>query len=152
MASDDLTELWDLAIYKEVASQALYSAGQKHTSDPAVIALLKELENEEIRHANILKDQKDRSPVVESSGKKEIQNLKTNEYLTATTDVDGASLQEIMVLAIEREQQSVEFYSKMLQTLTSPEAVKLCEILVPQELKHKLKLEKMYDDLYYQEN
>ena len=149
---DDLNELWDVAIYKEIASQALYTASQKHTDNPAVVALLKELVDEETNHVNILKSLKENGLKDSQYYKKEIRDLKMDEYLTAGGAVDGSSLQDIMVVAINREQQSVEFYSHMLPNLNTPDAKKLCEMLIGQELKHKVKLEKMYDDLYYQED
>jgi len=43
---DELTELLDTAIYKEIASQATYTAGQSKTRDPAARALMKELADE----------------------------------------------------------------------------------------------------------
>ena len=43
---DELTELLDTAIYKEIASQAFYIAGQDKTNDPAAKALMKELAGE----------------------------------------------------------------------------------------------------------
>ena len=40
----------DTAIYKEIASQAFYIAGQSKTQDPGAKALMKELAQEELRH------------------------------------------------------------------------------------------------------
>ena len=57
---DELTELLDTAIYKEIASQALYVAGQSKTQDPGARALMKELAQEELRHAEWLKDLKEK--------------------------------------------------------------------------------------------
>ena len=45
---DELTELLDTAIYKEVASQAFYIAGQDKTDDSGARALRKELAREEL--------------------------------------------------------------------------------------------------------
>jgi rubrerythrin len=51
------------------------------------------------------------------------------------------------VLAVE--QGSVEFYSKMMGALVDESAKRVCEGLVHDELKHKLRLETLYDDLFY---
>ena len=48
---DELTELLDKVIYKEIVSQAFYVAGQSKTQDPGVRALMEELAQEELRHA-----------------------------------------------------------------------------------------------------
>ena len=47
---DELADLLDTAIYKEIASQAFYIAGQSKTQDPGAKALMKELAQEELRH------------------------------------------------------------------------------------------------------
>ena len=56
---DELTELIDTAIYKEIASQAVYSADGNKTKDPGAKALLKELANEELKHSQRLKEVKE---------------------------------------------------------------------------------------------
>lgn len=56
---DELTELLDAAIYKEIASQAFYIAGQKKTQDPGAKALMKELAEEELKHSQWLKNLKE---------------------------------------------------------------------------------------------
>jgi len=52
--SDELTDLLDTAIYKEIASQAFYVAGQSKTEDPGAKALMKELAEEELKHLRSL--------------------------------------------------------------------------------------------------
>ena len=44
--SDELTELLDTAIYKGIASQAFFVAGQRNTEDSGAKALMKELAEE----------------------------------------------------------------------------------------------------------
>ena len=57
--SDELTDLLDAAMYKEIASQASYIAGQKKTRDPAAKALMKELAEAELKHSRWLKGHPD---------------------------------------------------------------------------------------------
>ena len=57
---DELVELWDTAIYKEIASQAFYIAGQSKTQDPGAKALMKELAREELKHSQWLKNLKEK--------------------------------------------------------------------------------------------
>lgn len=61
-------------------------------------------------------------------------------------------MQDTLVFAMKREQQSVEFYSRMMGTLTDREAKLVCQRMVQEELSHKLRLELMYDGLFYQED
>jgi len=46
----------------------------------------------------------------------------------------------------------VEFYSRMMGALVDEDAKRVCESLVHEELKHKLRLETLYDDLFYKGN
>jgi len=51
-----LSELLETAMYKEIASQSFYIAGQQKTDDPGARALMKELAEEELRHSQMLKE------------------------------------------------------------------------------------------------
>ncbi len=58
---DELAELLDSAIYKEIASQAVYEAAQKKTEDPVAKTLLQDLAKQEVSHAERLKKLKEKS-------------------------------------------------------------------------------------------
>ena len=69
-----------------------------------------------------------------------------SEYLTGGDTLDGAGLQDTLIFAVKREQQAVDFYSRMMGIMRYQAAKRLCERLVHEELKHKLRLEMFYDD------
>lgn len=146
---DELAELLDSAIYKEIASQAVYEAAQSKTEDPGVKALLKELAKEEFGHAQRLKKLKEQELPKQGWHHEQVPNLKISEYLTGGEKLEGAGLQDTLIFAMKREQQAVEFYSKMVSLMRDETAKNLCASLVNEELKHKLRLEILYDDLFY---
>ncbi|MBI4304639.1 MAG: ferritin family protein [Chloroflexi bacterium] len=148
---DELTELIDTAIYKEIASQAFYIAGQSRTPDPGARALMKELANEELGHSRLLKSLKEKGLKGRKWHIEKVPDLKISEYLTGVDTLEGASLQETLIFATKREQQSIEFYSRMTSVIGDEDARNLCEKLVTEEMKHKLRLETLYDKLFYQE-
>ena len=150
--SDELTEVLETALYKEIAAEAFYSAGQNNTTDPGAKALMKELAEEERRHVQILKGLKERDWEKGQWRREKIHNLMISEYLTGSDKLEGAGFQGTLVTAMKREQQSLEFYSRMMGALRDEEAKRLCERLVHDELKHKHRLEVLYDDLFYQED
>ncbi len=78
-----------------------------------------------------------------------VADLKISDYLTGPDTLKGAGLQDTLIFAMKKEQQSIEFYSKMMGALTDEAAKLVCEGLVHDELKHKLRLEIMYDDMFY---
>lgn len=149
---DELTDLLDTAIYKEIASQAFYIAGQSKTQDPGARALMKELAQEESRHAEWLKDLKEKGVERLNWRQERVQNLMISEYVTSSETLEGAGLQDTLTFAMKREQQSIEFYSKLMSVMRDEAAKRLCERLVHDELKHKLRLEMFYDDFFYGED
>jgi len=150
--SDELTDLLDTAIYKEIASQAFYIAGQSKTQDPGARALMKELAQEESRHAEWLKDFKEKGVEKLNWHQERLHNLRISEYLTGGETLEGASLQGTLTFAMRRERQSIEFYSKLMSVMRDEAAKRLCERLVHEELKHKMRLETFYDDFFYGED
>ncbi len=150
--SDELAELLDTTIYKEIVSQAFYIAGQSRTQDAGAKVLMKELAEEELKHSQWLKNLKEKGLEKLSWHQKKVPNLMISEYLTGGDTLEGAGLQETLVFAMKREQQAVEFYSKMMGIMRDETAKHLCERLVREELKHKLKLEMFYDDFFYGED
>ena len=150
--SDELTELLDTAIYKEIASQAFYIAGQRTTQDQGAKTLMKELAEEELKHSQWLKDIREKGLNKRSLHQDEVLNLGISEYLTGGGTLEGASLQDTLIFAMKREQQSIEFYSRLMGVMRDDSAKHMCERLVHEELKHKLRLEIFYDDFFYGEN
>ncbi len=145
--TDELTELLDTAIYREIASQALYIAGQNKTQDPSAKALMKELAEEELKHSQWLKNLREKELAKQDWHQEKVPNLMISEYLSGGDTLEGAGLQDTLLFAIKHEQQAVEFYSKMMGIMRDETAKHLCEKLVHEELKHKLKLETFYDDM-----
>jgi len=149
---DKLAELLDTAMYREIALQAFYVAGQSRTEDPGARALMKELAEEEAKHSEWLKDLREKDLEKKNWHREKIPNLMISEYLTGSDTLEGASLQDVLVFAMKREQAALEFYSRMMGAMRDEPAKYLCQSLVHEELKHKLKLEMLYDDLFYWED
>ena len=146
---DELTQMLDTAIYKEIASQALYIAAQSQTQDPAAIVLMKELAEEERKHSQRLKNLREKGPGKPGWHQKMVPNLMISDYLTGADTIEGAGLQDTLIFAMKHEQQSIEFYSNMMGVSRDQSTKRLCQRLVHEELKHKLRLETLYDDLFY---
>ena len=149
---DELTELLDTAIYKEIASQAFYIAGQNKTQDPGARELMREMAEQELGHAERLKRLKEKGVGKGGWHRDKVPNLRVSEYLVGGETLEGAGLQDTLLFAMKREQQPVEFYSRMMSVLREKPAKRLCQGLVAEELRHKLRLELLYDDLFYGED
>ena len=148
---DELSEVLDTAMYKEIASQAMYEAAQRKTDDPGAKELLKDLAGQEVKHSEKLKDLK-QTGLVKQWHQGEIADLKVSNYLTGGDTLEGAGLQDTLIFAMKREEESVDFYRKMMGMMREEAAKQLCANLVNEELKHKKRLETLYDQLFYGED
>ena len=146
----EIDELWETARYREIASNAFYTAGQAQTDDPGARALMKKLAADEAKHLGWLIEYQKHGDT--SARHEKVRDLMTSEYLTGADTLEGAGLQETVVFAIKREQQAVDFYTRLTATLTSASGKALCEQLATQELRHKIKLELLYERLFLKEN
>ncbi len=152
MVSEELTQVFDTAIYKEIASEAFYIAGQSRTQDSGARALMRELASEELKHSEHLKELKDSGLSDKDWHQDRVPGLMITEYLTGGDSLEGAGLQDTLIFAMKREQEAVEFYSKLMAVMGDEVAKRLCARLVEEELEHKLKLEILYDNLFYGED
>jgi rubrerythrin len=146
--SEDMLELWDTAIYKEIASQSLYIEARNETEDPAAEMMLARLADEELKHAEILKKLKEAGWKPEEWSATKVADLKTSEYLRAPDTLAGVGLQEVLIFAMKREQQSMEFYTRLMGSARQEEAKALCARLAQEELKHEMKLELEYERMF----
>ena len=146
---DELSEVLDSAIYKEIASQAVYEAAQQKTDAPGARELLKELARQEVKHAEKLKNLKQKGLAKQQWYQKKITDLKISDYLTGGATLEGAGLQDTLIFAMKREDESVDFYRKMMGMMRAEEAKQLCAGLANEELGHKMRLEILYDQLFY---
>jgi rubrerythrin len=144
---EEIIELLDSAIYKEIASEALYLAVQHKTDDPGASKLMQELAAEEKNHSQWISALKDRG-TARSWHKGVVADLKISEHLTGADRLDGAGLQDTLVFAMKREQESIDFYSRLMGLMRTRSGKVLCRKLANEELRHKLKLEITYDDLF----
>jgi rubrerythrin len=147
---DELSEVLDSAIYKEIASQAVYEAAQQKTDDAGAKELLKELAGQEAKHAEKLKVLKEKGVAKQQWHQGEIADLRISNYLTGGETLKGAGLQDTLIFAMKREEESVEFYRKMTGPMREEKAKELCAKLASEELGHKKRLETLYDRLFYE--
>jgi len=143
---DELSEVLDSAIYKEIASQAVYEAAQQKTDDPGAKELLKELASQETKHAEKLKVLKEKGLGKQQWSQEEMTDLKISNYLTGGETLEGAGLQDTLIFAMKREEKALKLYNEMQTKTQDDEYLKLFKILAQEEAKHKRALETMYDD------
>jgi rubrerythrin len=149
---NEIRELLDLAMDREIAAEAFYIAGQRKTTDPGAVDLMRELAAEESKHYRRIKALKEDGLNSQKLPPGKLADLMLSEYLVDTPISEAATLQDVITAAMKREQYSQEFYAKMTQLSENKAFQQLCERLMQEERKHKAKLEIFYDDFFYKEN
>ena len=146
---DNIRELLDTAINREIVSQAAYNSGLGMTEDPGMKALLKDLAQDEMRHSEMLRSIKENGWLEQGWHRDMVEDLKQHGYLVDTETLQSAGLEETLIYILKREQQSIEFYTRLMETMRSFFAKRLCERLAHDEIRHKLRLDIFYDNLFY---
>ncbi len=148
MATLDVKEVIKQAAQQEDKAYKFYMDALKFVKDAAAQLWLKELAGEEIKHKEMLQNF-DASKVKKFKPEK-IQDLHITEYLVDKDISEVKDFQDVLIVAMKKEQKSYNFYVGMAKSTDNPEMKNLCKILAQEELKHKHKLELYYDDNVYQ--
>jgi rubrerythrin len=149
---EELVALLDVALDREIVSQSFYLAGQKKTQDVGAIRLMQEMYQAEEKHYAWLMEFKAQGARLKVESPGVMHDLMISETLVDTGIPSQAGLQDVIVAAMKREENSVDFYSKMKQAMDNESGKTLCDRLILEETHHKLRLEKFYDDFFNKEN
>ena len=139
-------EILQFAIDKEKEAVTFYNDLSKKETTTSLKTTFKELAQEEAKHVKLLTGISKNKTVIESYEVKEIANLKISDYLTEIEYEDGMLMEDILTLAMKREEMAAKLYQDLAEKTSDQESIKLFKLLVQEESEHKLTFEKMYDD------
>lgn len=139
-------EILSFAIDREKEAVTFYTDLSKKESTTSIKQTFKELAQEEAKHVKLLTGFRKNKTAIESYEVKEISDLKISDYLTEIEYTEGMVMEDILTLAMKREEKAAKLYKELADKTSDQEAVKLFKLLVQEESEHKLKFEKMYDD------
>jgi len=130
-----------------------YTGASEMVKLPHVKDMLNELAGEEVKHKEKLEDllAGDTEQIVAAKQSQKIQDLKLAEYLVASPLDEDATIQDVLMTAMQREKNSHDFYDLMAVIASSEAAKGLFQFLAQEELGHKNKVEVLYDDIIYKE-
>ena len=157
-----LKKILENAIKIEEESYALYTKAQGMAKLPSSKTLLRELAGAELNHKEKLIAIKEGSASVYWAGVSElgsetgeIEDLKIADYLQDTTLSEDADYPAILIYAAKREKMTYEHYRSLAEgpfARYSPQAGELFSKLAEEELIHKNKIEREYDERVLQED
>jgi rubrerythrin len=144
----------EAAIKVEEQSIALYISALENAKYPSSKVFLEQLIEEEIGHKKKLKAIiKDRTKIKELGfEEKSIQDLKIIDTLEDTPLSSESDYSSILVYAAKREKSSHDYYNTLALGLKGTLMGQLFQKLAQEELTHKNRLEKEYDECILQEN
>jgi rubrerythrin len=141
-----IDEVLDFAIDKEKEAVTFYNELSKKESIAALVKTFKELAQEEAKHVKLLTNISKNQKGIDSYELKKVTDLKISDYLVETEYTEGMPMQDILVLAMKREEMAVKLYTNLAMGSVDDEFVKLFKLLAQEEAKHKLTFERLYDD------
>jgi rubrerythrin len=150
MNLENFLEVIDFAINEEQSAADFYKALQEMTSLDSSKKILHDLELMELGHKEILKNFKNEG--IETYVTEKITNLQISDYLADVTLHDKMDLQEILTIAMKKEEKAKNLYYDLAQLSNDAATKNLFLKISDEEAKHKLQLESIYDDEIYREN
>jgi rubrerythrin len=140
------------AIQVEEDACNFYIGASEMVKLPHVKDMLNELAGEEVKHKEKLEKllAGDIEQVIAAKRSQKIEDLKLADYLVATPLDENATIQDVLMTAMQREKSAHEFYN-LMAGLASEVVKETFEFLAQEELGHKNKVEVLYDDIVYQE-
>ena len=143
-------DILTFAIDREKEAVSFYTDLSKKETTSSIKETFRELAQEEAKHVKLLTGFSKNKTAIDSYEVKEIKDLKISDYLTDIQYSEGMVMEDILTLAMKREEMAAKLYKELELKTADQEAAKLSRLLVQEESEHKLKFEQMYDD--YLEN
>jgi rubrerythrin len=139
-------EILAFAIDKEKEAVTFYTDLSKREAITSLKQTFRELAQEEAKHVKLLTGLGKNKSAIDSYEEKDIVDLKISDYLTEKEYEEGMPMEDIITVAMKREEMAVKLYQDLADKTDNQESVKLFSLLVQEESAHKLTFEKMYDD------
>ena len=132
------------AIEKEKEAAQLYEEMSGLARKPNAKAMFNELRAEEIKHRESLEGMTEES--IPDLPLQEITDLKISDYLVEVDFKPDMDYQDILIVAMKREESAVKLYNDMAEKAQVPRLQKLLKFMSQEEARHKLRLETEYDE------
>jgi rubrerythrin len=157
----NLKEVITFAIEKEVEAANFYEENSQSEAMSGKKEMLQEFAAEERKHQKLLESYLNQCVSEGQEGFKGdecivdgledykfkwITDIKRSNYMVEIEYQPGMPYNELLLLAMKREEQALALYNKLLDEADADNAKKLFKMLCQEEAKHKLALETMYDD------
>lgn len=132
------------AIEKEKEAAELYEKMSSLARKPNAKVMFNELRAQETKHREFLEGMTEES--VPDLPLREVADLKISDYLVELDLKPDMDYQDILIVAMKREESAVKLYNDMAEKAQTPKLQKLLAFMAQEEARHKLRLETEYDE------
>ena len=148
MDFENLEALIAFAIEKEKEAAEFYEENSESEMMSGKRQMLKEFAAEERKHQRMLEAYLETGVAEKMEGYRFewITDIKRSDYVDAIAYNPGMAYNELLMLAMKREEAALKLYNELLDKADSDGAKTLFKMLCQEEAKHKLALETLYDD------
>jgi rubrerythrin len=147
---NQLTRILKEAIQMEEESFKLYSTTKQKAELASSKNFLQELAETELEHKRKLMEVINEKKPIESIGsqiRESLEDLRIIDYMKDIPKLsEDADYQEILTYVAQREKKTHDYYIALTKNFTGTRVGDLFQRLAEEELKHKIKIEKEYDD------
>jgi len=150
MTKEKFNEVIDFAIQGEKDAVVFYQELQTKSKFQAQKIMLKEYENMEKGHVIVLENIRKKG--MQNIAVKEVTNLSISEYLVDVEPSANMDYQDILIVAMKKEEQAQKLYTNMAGNFPGTELETLFLKLAAEEAEHKLQFETLYDEHVLKEN
>jgi rubrerythrin len=134
----------NFAIQKEEKAMEFYQKCVEHAKNQGIKTFFQEMVDEEKRHRDLLQDLN--PSALDDIKLEKVEDLRISDYLIDIQFEDDLTYQEALTLAMKKEEKAHAFYSGWKDKCMHEKTAKLFEMLAIEELKHKRKIETVYDE------
>lgn len=148
-----VNEVLDLAIQREIEAFELYQGAAQNIDNSAIRQSMLDMAEQERGHRIKLENVKSGNVrwAVRRSRAEPVTDLRLSDHLTAGSLDPKADYQDILLYAAKREKAAYEFYKTMAGMMDDVLIQNVFEMLAAEELRHKNRLEKIYEEVVYQD-
>ena len=137
-------EIIKFAIDKEIKSYNFYTNATQVAKDSGAKDLFSDLAQQEVGRRKML-EKLDLKKIAQAKIEK-VPDLKISDYIVDAEFKPDMPYADILRIAIKMEERALKLYNNMHQSNQDENLKKLFSLLANEEAKHKLRLEKIYDD------
>jgi rubrerythrin len=144
MAESSIEEIIGFAIEKEREAVAFYEDLAARIKNPAMKNAVLSMADEERKHEKMLRNLTPKHLEVLRSP--QAPDMKLSDYLVEVVPTADMNYQELLIVAMKREEKAYALYDDLERRAMDDATRKVFTLLKGEELKHKSRLEKQYEE------